>query len=453
MKERKVFGHLLACTVLLWGLSLSLPVFGQINYTFEKHIQDWLREYNVPAVGIGIIENGELKYVKVFGELKKGIPAPENTLFNVASMTKPVVAMLTLKLVEEGQWDLDEPLFHYWVDPDVADDPMLQNLTTRHVLSHQTGFPNWRRQHPSKKLIFEFEPGTQFQYSGEGFEYLRHALEDKFDTSLEQLSDSLLFTPFGMIDTRYYWDKNMDESRFAFWHDVEGNLHEQATSKERGVNAGGSLLTTVEDYCKFGIDVMNSAGLSTDLFNDMICTQVKRKKHYDQGLGWGVVRDLPEGDYALEHYGSDRGVKTQAVFLPKSKRGIVVLTNGDNGRNVYLKVIKESLDIGKILLNHMYKNSDDPEIVTLSDEILERYVGTYESVNGELFTLTGEPGALKIVKNKETPHILHPQSEDKFFFEYLDITIEFIKDNSDTVVKMVAYYEGRMMIIDAKKIK
>jgi CubicO group peptidase (beta-lactamase class C family) len=424
----------------------------KINLDYREKIQDLLMKNNVPAVGIGIIENSEIKCIKVFGELKKGIPAPDNAIFNVASMTKPVVAMLTLKFVEVGQWDLDEPLFHYWVDPDIADDPLHKKLTTRHVLSHQTGFPNWRWMHPTKKLTFDFEPGTNYNYSGEGFVYLAQAMENKFKKSLVQLSDSILFKSLDMKDTRYYWDENMDESRFAFWHDVEGNLHEPATPIGRGVNAGGSLLTTVEDYCKFGIDVMNGAGLSANLFNDMISTQVKRKKHYDQGLGWAVVRDLPEGEYALEHYGSDRGVKTQSVFLPKSKRGIVVLTNGDSGRNVYLNVIKESFDIGNTLLNHMIKNSDDPEIVTLSDEILEQYVGTYESVEGDLFTLTREPGVLKIAKNNEAPQILYPQAKDKFFFEYFDINIEFLKDDTDTVVKMVAYYEGRMMIIDAKKI-
>jgi CubicO group peptidase (beta-lactamase class C family) len=424
----------------------------KINLDYREKIQDLLMKNNVPAVGIGIIENSEIKCIKVFGELKKGIPAPDNAIFNVASMTKPVVAMLTLKFVEVGQWDLDEPLFHYWVDPDIADDPLHKKLTTRHVLSHQTGFPNWRWMHPTKKLTFDFEPGTNYNYSGEGFVYLAQAMENKFKKSLVQLSDSILFKSLDMKDTRYYWDENMDESRFAFWHDVEGNLHEPATPIGRGVNAGGSLLTTVEDYCKFGIDVMNGAGLSANLFNDMISTQVRRKTHYDQGLCWGVVRDLPEGEYALEHYGSDLGVKTQAVFLPKSKRGIVVLTNGDSGRNVYLNIIKESLDIGKTLLNHMFKNSENPEIVTLSNEILEQYIGTYESVNGDIFTLTREPGALKIVKNNEAPHILYPQAENKFFFEYFDINIEFLKDDTDTVVRMVAYYEGRMMIIDAKKI-
>jgi CubicO group peptidase (beta-lactamase class C family) len=436
---------------IFFGTTLQAHNYTKISLNFEDKINNWLVEYNVPAVGIGIIENGEVTFVKVFGELEKGVPAPDNAIFGVASMTKPVVAMLTLKLVEAGRWDLDEPLYHYWVDPDIANDPRHKKLTTRHVLSHQTGFPNWRWMHPTKKLAFDFEPGTNFSYSGEGFVYLAHALENKFDKSLMQLSDSFLFKPLDMKDTRYYWDEDMDESRFAFWHDSKGNLHKPSTSKNKEVNAGASLLTTVEDYCKFGIDVMNGAGLSAELFNDMISTQVKRKKHYAQGLGWGVVRDLPEGEYALEHYGSDRGVRTQAVFLPKSKRGIVVLTNGDNGRNVYLNVIKESFDTGSTLLNHMFKNSENPEIVTLSDEIFEGYVGTYKSVDGDVFTLTREPGVLKIVKDDEAPYILYPQAEDKFFLEYFDFTIEFLKDNTDKVAKMVAYYEGQK-IIDAKKI-
>lgn len=451
-KTMKIQNVLLLLFSTLLTCSIQAQMNSKDNFNFEEKVTVWMAEYDVPAVGIGIIENGDIKYVKVFGELKKGVPAPDNTIFNVASMTKPVVAMLTLKLVEVGQWDLDDPLFHYWVDPEVANDPLHKKLTTRHVLSHQTGFPNWRWMHPTKKLAFDFEPGTDYNYSGEGLVYLAHALENKFKRSLIQLSDSVLFKPLGMKDTRFYWDENMDESRFAFWHDAEGNLHEQATSRERGVNAGGSLLTTVEDYCKFGIDVMNGAGLSVDLFNDMIGTQVRRKTHYDQGLCWSVVRDLPEEEYALEHYGSDRGVKTQAVFLPKSKRGMVVLTNGDNGRNVYLNVIKESLDIGEILLNHIFKNSDNPEIVTLSDEIIEQFVGTYESTDGDLFTFSREPGILKLKKNKEAPHIIYPEAQNKFFFEFLDLNIEFLKDDTDTVVKMVAYFEGRM-VIDTKKIK
>lgn len=124
-------------------------------------------------MGIGVITDGKVQQVKVFGELKPNISAPHNTIFNVASLTKPVTAIVALKLVSQGKWNLDEPLYHYWTDADVAKDANHKILTSRHVLSHQSGFPNWRLD----KLQFEFTPGTKYQYSGEGFEYLRKALE------------------------------------------------------------------------------------------------------------------------------------------------------------------------------------------------------------------------------------------------------------------------------------
>jgi len=108
--------------IILIGTSLLAQTNTEINPGFEDKVPVWLAENNIPAVGTGIIEDGEIVYARVFGELQKGVPAPDNTIFNVASMTKPVVAMLTLKLIEAGQWDLDEPLFHYWIDPDVIDD-------------------------------------------------------------------------------------------------------------------------------------------------------------------------------------------------------------------------------------------------------------------------------------------------------------------------------------------
>ena len=418
--------------IIFIGTSLQAQINTKVNLSFEEKIQSWLTENNVPAVGIGIIEDGKIKYIKVFGELKKGVPAPDNAIFSVASITKPIVAMLTLKLVEAGQWDLNEPLFHYWIDPDVANDPLHKKLTTRHVLTHQTGFVNWRQQHPTKKLTFDFEPGTNYQYSGEGFEYLRRALEHKFKKSLEQLSDSFLFSPLGMKDTRYFWDENMDETRFAFWHDSKGNINKPSTPKGRGINAAGSMLTTIDDFCRFGVDVINGAGLSPKIYSDMISPQVKIKEHHASGLGWEVVSDLPGGEYALEHAGSDPGVKTIFVLLPKSKRGIVVLPNGDNGLLVYNNVIKESLDIGKTLLDYI-SGSYTHKIVTLSDEILERYVGTYLDSYNRSLTVTKEDGALKMSGIGVPTVKLYPETENKFFLKDFDVKFEFIRDDSFTV--------------------
>ncbi|MGD0782025.1 MAG: serine hydrolase [Candidatus Aminicenantales bacterium] len=430
------------------GQSCRMPIDAKVKFDYQDKIPAWLAENHVPAVGIGIIEGGRIKSLRVFGELQKNVPAPVNTIFNIASQTKPIVAMLTLKLVQSGRWSLDEPLAAYWIDPDVRNDPRSKKLTTRHVLSHQTGFVNWRIDHPSKKLAFDFEPGTKYQYSGEGFEYLRRALENKFHEPLEALLDTGLFKPLGMNDTRY-WDENLDMTRFARWHDAAGN--EYKTSYKTGVSAADDLLTTIEDYCKFGIDVINGAGLSADLFNDMISPQVEVKKHYYHGLGWGLVKDLPHGEYALEHGGSDIGVRTMAVFLPKSKRGIVVMTNGDNGMNVNNNVIKESLDIGKIILEYIYQSPLTREIIALSGEVIERYVGTYVQPNGRIMLVAREDNAIRVSGDGIPTFLLYPEAENKFFIKDFDVQLEFIGDENHKVIKLIIYENGKRGMEALKK--
>lgn len=298
----------------------------------------------VPAVGIGIIRDGKLREVRVYGELQKGVPAPYDTIWNVASLTKPIVTMMTLRLVAEGKWQLDEPLAKYWIDPDLAADPRAKLLTTRHVLSHTTGFPNWRWNDASKKLSFHADPGTTYGYSGEGFEYLRHALEKKFGKPLAELSKAYISDPIGMRDTRHFWDARTDESRFARWHDAEGR-NAYTDYKTTKTNAADNLLTTVEDYGRFGAWVVSGASLPPALFNDMV------KPQPTLGLGWEVHSGFPNGEYALIHSGSDEGVKTVIILLPKSKQGLIVFTNGDNGFDVIGQVVIESLELGKEIMS------------------------------------------------------------------------------------------------------
>lgn len=167
------------------------------------NLEQLLKSNNIPTLGLGIIEDGKLTEIKVYGKLNDKISASYNSLFNVASLTKPVTAITVLRLVSLGKWNLDEPLDKYFVDPDISKDPRHKKLTTRLILSHQTGFPNWRWMNNDKKLRFEFDPGTKYQYSGEGFEYLRKALENKFHKSLEELAKEFVFQPLDMKDTSY----------------------------------------------------------------------------------------------------------------------------------------------------------------------------------------------------------------------------------------------------------
>jgi CubicO group peptidase (beta-lactamase class C family) len=397
-----------------------------------------MAEYHVPCVSVGVIENGQLKWVKNFGELQAGHPAPQNTLFNIASQTKPVTAMLTLKLVELGQWDLDEPLAHYWIDPDIAGDPYLMKLTTRFVLSHQTGFPNWRTDNGGTKLRFQFEPGTASGYSGEGFEYLRRALEAKFHKSLAVLMDSLLFKPLGMKNT-YYWSENLDTSRFAMWHDGQGKRY--STSIQTSVNAADDLITTIEDYCRLGDYAMELADKGGPVYAEMVKPQRRTKPGIAAGLGWGLVDGLPNGAYAIQHGGSDIGVRTMAVFLPGSKSGVVVMTNGDNGGFICDRVIKRALPEGRMILETMNKSASVHQRIAIADQLIESYTGTYAQSNGKLLQVARAGNALKISGDGLPTAVVYPESKNKFFLDGYDVQLQFPDANS-----LVVFEGGKIVL-------
>ncbi|WP_433631619.1 serine hydrolase [Chryseobacterium cucumeris] len=316
----------------------------------DQSMKSWLKENNIPTLGLGIIEDGKLQQVKVFGEIRKGIPAPHNALFNVASLTKPVTAMVALRLISSGKWKLDEPLDTYWIDPDISHDPRHTKLTTRMILSHQTGFPNWRWMNADKKLNFQFDPGTKYQYSGEGFEYLRKALEKKFGKTLEQLAQELIFQPLKMKDTSYIWDKNTDETRFVTGYNEKGEAY--LIEKSNTANAADDLHTTIEEYGNFMISIMKGKNLKPEIFQEMVKKQVKTKENKYFGLGFEIY-DLGNGDYALSHSGADKGTQCITIVLPKSGRGIVIFTNVDDGYKAYEKLV------------HHYLGKDGKKIVEI----------------------------------------------------------------------------------------
>ncbi|MBI3133822.1 MAG: class A beta-lactamase-related serine hydrolase [Bacteroidetes bacterium] len=318
------------------------PFDENLLFIDKTETERWLKQKQIPALGIGFIKNGEIEQISVFGELEVNRPAPLNTLWNVASLTKPITALVALKLINAGKWDLDEPLYNYYIDPDIASDTNTQKLTTRIVLSHQTGLPNWRGDQADGKLSFEFEPGTNYQYSGEGYEYLRKALEKKFNKSLEQLASELLFKPLKMNDTRFVWDHKMDSTRFAKWHNEKGELY--TTQKNAIANAADNLLTTVGDYSRFLAHILNGAGLSKQLYNEMIAEQVRINNYKYFGLGWWIDENInPDKDFALVHGGDDIGVHAIVFIVPKSKQALLIFTNSDNGTSAFSDILVKFL--------------------------------------------------------------------------------------------------------------
>ncbi len=222
---------------------LTDTIYGKLS----KEIPVWLKKYDIPAVSVAIIDNGAIAYNRTFGLQSPEKATTDETLFLSASIAKPMTAEVFLRLASIGKVNLDEPMANHWLDPDIADDPRAELLTPRYVLTHQTGFKNWRRM-TNDKLRFERDPGLEMGYSGEGFLYLVRFLEGKFGKPFNKLAEEVLFVPEQMKNVSYVYQTGF-EDRMAWPYFPDSNWRE-ARKVETAFGAGG-LRITAEDYAKF----------------------------------------------------------------------------------------------------------------------------------------------------------------------------------------------------------
>jgi CubicO group peptidase (beta-lactamase class C family) len=317
------------------------------------HAAEWLRVSDVPSVAVAYIAGRKVAWTAVYGEQSPGVPATGKTLYNMASLTKPVTAEALLRLASAGKLSLDESISPYWLDPDIKNDPWSKLLTPRLCLSHQTGFANWRRM-TGGVLKIRWEPGTQTGYSGEGYNYVGRFAEKKMAKPFDVLAQEIVFDPIGMKETSYT-AKDWHAGRLAVPHGpkTEKPVNTVATTW----NGADLLRTTIGDYAKFVVSVMRDEGLTKEIAAEratMTRNQVKPEaleKACNQagkpepcnvsagmGLGWEV--ETVNGVKILDHDGSDWGVKTFAMFVPSQGIGVVVFTNGENGTEVIRKVVE-----------------------------------------------------------------------------------------------------------------
>jgi CubicO group peptidase (beta-lactamase class C family) len=319
----------------------------------DAHAAEWLKDSDVPSVAVAYIANRKVAWSAVYGEQSPGVAATEKTLYNVASLTKPITAETILRLASQGKLSLDESMSQIWVDPDIKDDPYSKLLTPRLCLSHQTGFANWRRM-TGGVLKIRWKPGTQTGYSGEGYNYVGAFAERKLARPFDELAQEMVLDPVGMKDTSYT-AKDWYAGRLAVPRGPKGEKAIDAAPTQW--NGADLLRTTVGDYAKFVVSVMRNEGLTkaiaverATITRDMVKPEDSENLCREageigqctvtagMGLGWGVR--IVNGMKILDHSGSDWGVKTLVMFVPSQGIGVVVFTNGENGTQVIRKIVR-----------------------------------------------------------------------------------------------------------------
>lgn len=335
------------------SVSPTKPASGKELITqLEKSIPQLMKDGEVPGLSIAIIKDAKVLWQQNFGVANSATkqPVTENTVFEAASLSKPVFAYAVLKLVEKGKLDLDTPLVKYLPKPYVETDERANLITARMVLSHTTGFPNWAMGQPLKT---QFNPGERFSYSGEGFVYLQKVVENLTGQPLNSMMQKEVFEPLGMTDSSFVWmDKY--ENRKATGHNSAGGA--KPLRKYTGAIAAGSLHTTTADYAKFVIAMMKGEGLKKETFKQMLNQQTKVDEGCSNciankptgrfsnsifwGLGWGLQQTA--NGTSFWHWGDNNGdTHCFVIASEKQKSGVLIFTDSGNGHSIIPAIVEQ----------------------------------------------------------------------------------------------------------------
>jgi CubicO group peptidase (beta-lactamase class C family) len=305
----------------------------------ETEIRTLMEDWEIPGMSVCVIKDGDIVWHRGLGikNVQTGDPVNEETVFQAASTSKPVFAYAVLRMHDEGLLDLDTPLLEYApiefvekaflghsIDMPGFKKEWFSKITARMALSHSSGLQHFGLKKP---VELRFEPGTEFYYSSNGIEYLRHIVEHLTGTRIDELISEYVLEPLDMKCSSFSW-RDQYESNSAPGHDQFGETSGRM-DRYASPTAQASLYTNARDYGKFLLAVLQGEGLREETYNEMVKPQIRTNHDVYWGLGFGL--EMASGGKGIWHWG-DGGTHTCYFYGNlEHKSGFVYFANSYYG--------------------------------------------------------------------------------------------------------------------------
>lgn len=327
-----------------------------------------LTKHHVTGAQIVIINNDKPVWTFSSGLRTKtpDLPMESDTMTWAASITKSVFTTYAVSLAERGVIDLDKPFASQLRQPLnqydaykeeaslIVNDPNWSTITPRMLMSHTSGLGNFAYMEPDKKMRLRFKPGTGFRYSGQGFNLVQLLIEEKMGRPITDLMEEALFQPFGMLRTSM-----SHKEKFL------GNIADRFDANEkfiaqtrRNARAAGSMTSTATDLATFVIAFANGRVVPPKVVDSMLKPVIKITSLHQfpgspddpqgeesvkvglaYGTGWGLLERTQFGP-AFFKEGHGDGAQTYLIYFRKSRSGMVILTNSDNGELSFRELLE-----------------------------------------------------------------------------------------------------------------
>ena len=342
---------LLVClTSAVTAQQSTLPA--DVRTRMEDTVAKFMATTKAPGVATAIVLNGQEIWSEGFGmaDLENNVPATPQTLFRLASVSKPITAVAAMELWQRHQLDLDAPVQKYCSSFPQKEFP----ISTRQALGHLGGIRHYRadsEDDPEVSNTKHFEdpiagglqffandpllakPGTKFNYSTHGFTLVGCAIEGASSRKYVEFVRDNIFVPAGMTHTR--WDDRFAiiPYRTRFYSKTKSGDVRNANFLDASYKIpGGGWLSSADDMAKFEIAVLSDRLMQRASRDVMWTAQTpapegSEKDHRGYGLGWGT--GALDGVDVYAHSGGQQGTSTFIMLAPERNSAVVVLINMD----------------------------------------------------------------------------------------------------------------------------
>ena len=329
----------------------------------DNLISKLISERQIPGLSLAIVHDGEIVKAKGYGfaDRYNRVPVTPDTLFQAASLSKPVTAFAALRLVDQGRMSLDaavNDLLRGWRVPDTTF-TATQPLTLRHLLSHSAGltvhgFPGYPAgsELPSLAQILDGAapanteavrvdalPGQCMRYSGGGYVVLQQLLMDVTGQSFAELMRETVLEPLGMAYSAYAQPLPAEQAQNAArGYDVVGDPIQGGSHVYPEMAAAG-LWTTASDLARFVIAVHHAASAkSTHVLSPHVAREMLTRQAGDCGLGLFLEGD--DDGLLFTHDGRNEGFDAIMLGFAGTGNGAAIMMNANDTSGVFQGIIE-----------------------------------------------------------------------------------------------------------------
>jgi CubicO group peptidase (beta-lactamase class C family) len=444
------------------GLTPPVVVAGRADQ--GAPIAERMRAARTPAVSIAVINDGRIEWARAYGVLEAGgqVRADTATLFQAASISKPVAVLGALSLVERGQLALDADVNTFlrsWRVPENAFTAR-EKVTLRRLVSHNAGltvhgFPGYAMtasvpttvqvldgQAPANTAPVRVDtfPGAILRYSGGGTTVMQQMMEDVSGRPFALFMRETVLQPLVMPHSSYDYNVSADRAgRIARAHNPQGQPIAGGWHQYPEMAAAG-LWTTPSDLARFLIAVHRASnGETVGPITPALARQMLTLQKGEDGSGFGLglqLNGLGSPAAWFGHGGSNEGYRAQAMMFTGTGDGAVVMTSSDAGSEVMFEILRSiAREYDWPTMRPVEKTAVALDPATLTG-FAGRYQGTLQGQPVE-YTITAADGTLTIANRTwPTPRTLHAASESRFFLRESEREYVFERDASGRVVRM-----------------